>query len=164
VKEQERHRFCGLKWKSALMALVCFAAFISGGSHAYARPLSENNDPPQPSSHQPPHSRTGQEGKPDKLGMNSFFHPYSGGAYFNPARGHRGQVTSTDYVDWLHKYIGPAGNKMIGLFKPRIAAKLFSTLSLGFGYLYHYKDDDRRAFPNVHKRNSERRLYLMMYF
>jgi hypothetical protein len=96
--------------------------------------------------------------------MNSFFHPYSGGAYFNPARGHRGQVTSTDYVDWLHKYIGPAGNKMIGLFKPRIAAKLFSTLSLGFGYLYLQKDDYLRVLPNVRKRNGEQKLYLMLYF
>jgi hypothetical protein len=52
--EHERQRFCGLTWKFALMALVCCAALISGGSHAYGRLLSESNDPPQPKWHQPP--------------------------------------------------------------------------------------------------------------
>jgi len=76
----------------------------------------------------------------------------------------RGQVTAIYYVYWLHTYIGPAGNKTIGIFKPRIAVKLFRNLSLGFEYLYFHKDNYLRDFPDVHKRNSEQKLYLMLYF
>jgi len=93
---------------------------------------------------------------------------YSGGAEakfegtLNLAK--RGQVTAIYYLYWLHTYIGPAGNKIIGIFKPRIAVKLFSNLSLGFEYLYYHKDSYLRDFPDVHKRNSEQKLYLMLYF
>ena len=93
---------------------------------------------------------------------------YSGGAEakfegtLNLAK--RGQVTAIYYLYWLHTYIGPAGNKIIGIFKPRIAVKLFSNLSLGFEYLYYHKDGYLRDFPDVHKRNSEQKLYLMLYF
>jgi hypothetical protein len=76
----------------------------------------------------------------------------------------RGQVTAIYYLYWLHTYIGPAGNNVIGVFKPRIALKLFSNLSLGFEYLYYHKDSYLRDFPNVHVRNSEQKVYLMMYF
>jgi hypothetical protein len=164
VTEQERHRSRGLKWKFALAALVCFVAFISDGSHAYGRLSSGSKGPPRPRGHQSPHSKTGREWNTDGLGINFFFHPYSGGAYFNSARGDRGQVTSIHDLDWLHKYIGSAENKISGIFKPRIAAKLFSTLSLGFGYLYLQKDDYLRVLPNVRKRNGEQKLYLMLYF
>ena len=54
TKQETADVCCGTKWKFALMALVCFAALISGGSPAYGRPLSESNDPPRPGSHQPP--------------------------------------------------------------------------------------------------------------
>ena len=37
-------------------------------------------------------------------------------------------------------------------------------LSLGFEYLYYHKDSYLRDFPDVHKRNSEQKLYLMLYF
>lgn len=76
----------------------------------------------------------------------------------------RGQVTAIYYLYWLHTYIGPAGNNVIGIFKPRIAVKLVSNLSLGFEYLYYHKDNYLRDYPNVHKRNSEQKVYLMMYF
>jgi hypothetical protein len=78
--------------------------------------------------------------------------------------GNRGQVTAIYYLYWLHTYVGPVGHKIIYLFKPRIAVRLFSNLSLGFEYLYYHKDNYLRDFPNVHKRNSEQKLYLMMYF
>ena len=75
-----------------------------------------------------------------------------------------GQVTAIYYLYWLHTYVGPAGDKIIGIFKPRIAVRLFGNLSLGFEYLYYHKDSYLRDFPDVHKRNSEQKVYLMWYF
>jgi len=75
-----------------------------------------------------------------------------------------GQVTAIYYLYWLHTYVGPAGNKIIEVFKPRIAVKLFGNLSLGFEYLYFHKDSYPRDFPDVHFSNSEQKLYLMLYF
>jgi hypothetical protein len=76
----------------------------------------------------------------------------------------RGQVTAIYYLYALHTYIGPAGNKFIGIFKPRIAVRIIGNLSLGFEYLFYHKDGYLRDFPDVHKRNSEQKLYLMLYF
>ena len=78
--------------------------------------------------------------------------------------GNVGQVTVIYYLYWLHTYIGPAGNKIIGIFKPRVAVRLFGNVSLGMEYTYYHKDSYLRDFPNVHVRNSEQKLYLMMYF
>lgn len=75
-----------------------------------------------------------------------------------------GQVTVIYYLYLLHTYIGPAGNNIIGVFKPRIAIKLLSNLSLGFEYLYYHKDGYLRDLPDFHKRNSQQKLYLMLYF
>lgn len=75
-----------------------------------------------------------------------------------------GQVTAIYYLYGLHTYIGPAGNKIISIFKPRIAVKIFSNLSLGFEYLYFHKNSQLRDFPDVHQKNSEQKLYLTLYF
>ncbi len=76
----------------------------------------------------------------------------------------RGQVTAIFYLYRLHTYIGPAGYKNIVVFKPRIAVRLFSNLSLGFEYLLYHKDSYFRYFPDVSKRGDEQRLYLILYF
>jgi hypothetical protein len=75
-----------------------------------------------------------------------------------------GQVTAIYYLYGLHTYIGPAGNEVIGVFKPRIAVNLLSNLSLGFEYLYYHKNNQLRDLPDVHASNSEQKLYLMLYF
>ncbi len=75
-----------------------------------------------------------------------------------------GQATAIYYLYWLHTYIGPAGDKIMSIFKPRIAVKLFSNLSLGFEYLYYHKGSYLRDFPDVHKNKSEQKIYLMLYF
>ena len=78
--------------------------------------------------------------------------------------GRAGQVTAIYYLYWLHTYVGPAGDKIIGVFKPRIAVRLLNNLSIGFEYLYYHKDSYLRDFPDVRRRNSEQKLYLMLYF
>jgi hypothetical protein len=76
----------------------------------------------------------------------------------------KGQLTAIYYFYWLHTYVGPAGTKIIGIFKPRIAVRIVGNLSLGFEYLYYHKDNYLRDFPDVHVRNSEQKFYLMLYF
>jgi len=75
-----------------------------------------------------------------------------------------GQVTAIYYLYGLHTYVGPAGNKIIGIFKPRIAVKLIGNLSLGFEYFYYHKASYYRDSPDVHMSHSEQKLYLMLYF
>jgi hypothetical protein len=76
----------------------------------------------------------------------------------------RGQLTAIYYLYWLHTYVGPVGHKVISIFKPRIAIRLVSNLSLGFEYLLYAKNSQLRDYPDVHAHNSEQKLYLMLYF
>ena len=75
-----------------------------------------------------------------------------------------GQLTAIYYLYGLHTYIGPAGNKVLGVFKPRIAVKIFDHLSLGAEYLLYHKRSALRDFPDIHTSNSEQKLYLLLYF
>ncbi|MCG2812858.1 MAG: hypothetical protein L6428_15605 [Candidatus Aminicenantes bacterium] len=46
--DQERQSFRGLKWKFALVALVCFVVLTCGGAYMYGRQLTVSNDLPRP--------------------------------------------------------------------------------------------------------------------
>jgi len=76
----------------------------------------------------------------------------------------RGQLTAIYYIYGLHTYIGPAGNKVISIFKPRIAVKISGAFSLGFEYMLYAKNSQLRDFPDVHASNSQQKIYLMLYF
>ncbi|MHB8094191.1 MAG: DUF3943 domain-containing protein [Candidatus Aminicenantales bacterium] len=76
----------------------------------------------------------------------------------------RGHLTMAYYLYRLHTYIGPAGYKIIGVFKPSLAVKLVRNLSLGFEYLYYQKASHYRNFPDAYRSNSEQKLFLMFYF
>ena len=103
-----------------------------------------------------------------EAGIHVRNYDYSGGgeaaleATMNIAK--LGQVTALYYFYKLQTYIGPRGHKNISVFKPRIAVQLSGNLSLGFEYLYYHKDSYLRDSPDVHGRNSEQKLYLMVYF
>jgi hypothetical protein len=73
-------------------------------------------------------------------------------------------VSAIYYVYGLHTYIGPAGNKVISVFKPTISVKLFSNVSLGFEYLLYAKNSQLRDYPDVHAHDSEQKLYLMLHY
>jgi hypothetical protein len=75
-----------------------------------------------------------------------------------------GQVTAIYYLYRLHTYVGPAGYKIIEIFKPRIAVRLLNNISVGFEYLYYHKDSLYRDFPHIHQSNSEQKVYVMVYF
>ncbi len=76
----------------------------------------------------------------------------------------RVQLTVIDYLYGLHVVVGPAGNKIINIFRPRIAVRLISNLSLGFEYSYYQKASYLKYYPDVRKSDSEQKLYLMLYF
>ena len=78
--------------------------------------------------------------------------------------GRIGQVTAIYHMYGLHTVVGPAGNKIISVFKPRIAIRLSGALSLGCEYLSYHKDSYLRDFPDVHVSNSEQKIFLMLYF
>lgn len=75
-----------------------------------------------------------------------------------------GQVTVIYYLYWLRTYVGPVGEKTIAIFKPRIAVRLYKNLSLGFEYTHYRKYNNLRDLPDVHRKESEQKLYLMLYF
>ena len=78
--------------------------------------------------------------------------------------GQIGQVTTIYYLYWLHTYVGPGGNKVISIFKPRIAIKLSNNLSIGYEYLYYHKNSYFRYFSDIKRSNSQQKIYLMLYF
>ena len=103
-----------------------------------------------------------------EAGVHGRNYDYSGGGEFKVEGtlnlGKVGQLTGIYYYYGLRTYIGQAGTKNISIFKPRVALRLASNLSLGFEYLYYFKDTNYRDFPEVHMSSSEQKLYLMLYF
>jgi hypothetical protein len=101
-------------------------------------------------------------------GVHGRNYDYSGGAEakFEGTLnvGQIGQVTAIYYLYLLHTYVGPSGNKIISIFKPRIAIKISNNLSLGFEYLYYHKNSYLRDFPDINRGHSEQKIYLMLYF
>ncbi len=75
-----------------------------------------------------------------------------------------GQLTAIYYVYQLHTYVGPAGNKTISIFKPRIAVRLYKNLSLGYEFTHYHKYNNLRDLPDVIRSENEQKFYLMLYF
>ena len=76
----------------------------------------------------------------------------------------RVQMSAVYFLYRLTTYVGPPGYKNIVVFKPRLAVRLFSNLSLGFEYLFYHKDTYLRNYADVSKRSDEQKLYLLLYF
>lgn len=91
---------------------------------------------------------------------------YAGGlqAMFEMAFNIGGWVTVTPayYIYGLHNYVGVAGNSITGIFRPKIAVKVTSFLSVGFEFLQYGKDTYYRDYPEEHVRNNEQRFYIML--
>ena len=73
-------------------------------------------------------------------------------------------MTAIYYVYQLHTYVGPAGNKTISIFKPRIAVRLYKNLSLGYEFTHYHKYNNLRDLPDVIRSENEQKFYLMLYF
>jgi hypothetical protein len=69
-------------------------------------------------------------------------------------------LTASYYFYGLHTYVGAAGNNIVGIFRPRIAIKIFNPVSIGFEYLLYAKNSFLHDFPNVHLTSSEERVYI----
>ncbi len=68
--------------------------------------------------------------------------------------------TLSYYFYGLHTYVGAAGNNIVGIFRPRIAIKIFKSLNIGFEYLLYTLNSFLRDFPNKHLNNTEERIYI----
>ncbi len=71
-------------------------------------------------------------------------------------------VSASYYLYALHTFVGASGNNLIGIFRPRITVKIFRSISMGFEYLMYHKDGYLLDYPDVHSRNSEQRIFLMI--
>jgi hypothetical protein len=91
---------------------------------------------------------------------------YAGGfeAMFEAAfnLGGWGNITAAYYIYALHTYVGASGNSIVGIFRPKIAVNVTNFLSVGFEFLQYGKDSYLRDFPDVHVRNNEQRVYIML--
>jgi hypothetical protein len=92
---------------------------------------------------------------------------YAGGlqAMFESALnlgGLRTTITAAYYIYGLHNYIGVTGNSITGIFRPKIAVKVLDFLSVGFEFLQYGKDSYFHDFPEIHVRNNEQRIYIML--
>ena len=67
------------------------------------------------------------------------------------------------YYYIIHPYVGPKGNNLIGILKPRITFQLYKNLSLGFEYYVYYEDRYLLDYPNVHVNRTEEKLFLLLY-
>jgi hypothetical protein len=76
--------------------------------------------------------------------------------------GLRTTITAAYYIYGLHNYVGVAGNSITGIFRPKIAVKVLSWLSVGFEFLQYGKDSYFHDFPDEHVRNNEQRVYIML--
>lgn len=77
--------------------------------------------------------------------------------------GGRVAVTFIGYYWWFHTYVGTAGNSYIGLIKPRIAARIFDNVSIGFEHMVYYSDRYPRDFPSVHAVRTEEKFFVQLF-
>jgi uncharacterized protein DUF3943 len=71
-------------------------------------------------------------------------------------------ISASYYLYALHTFVGASGNNVIGIFRPRITVNILQSISIGFEYLLYHKDGYLNDYPDVHARNSEQRIYLMI--
>jgi hypothetical protein len=69
-------------------------------------------------------------------------------------------ISASYYIYGLHTYVGTAGNYLVGIFKPKIAVKVFGDIYLGFEFLQYGKDAFLTDLPDFHIRNNEERIFI----
>ncbi len=67
------------------------------------------------------------------------------------------------YYYFIHTYIGMPGNNFIGILKPRITARLYKSLSVGYEHFIYYNDRHLRNSPAIQSVKTEDKIFLMIY-
>ena len=73
-----------------------------------------------------------------------------------------GSLTTDYFLYWVHTYVGPAGNNLIGIFKPRLGVQLYRNLSIGFEYLVFHRAADYESYPNFYSLHTEQKVYVVL--
>ena len=72
-------------------------------------------------------------------------------------------ITFIGYYWWFHTYVGTAGNSYIGIIRPRIAARVFGNVSIGFEHMVYYGERYPRDFQSVHSVRTEEKVFVQMF-
>jgi hypothetical protein len=67
------------------------------------------------------------------------------------------------YYYMIHTYVGAPGNNFIGIFKPRITARLFKNLNIGFEHYVYSDDRYLKDFAAIHSVRTEQKIFLLLY-
>jgi hypothetical protein len=63
----------------------------------------------------------------------------------------------------IRTYVGLPGDNFIGIMKPRITARLFKELSVGFEHYIYTNDRYLKDYPAVHSVRTEQKIFLLLY-
>jgi hypothetical protein len=69
-------------------------------------------------------------------------------------------ISASYFLYGVHVYVGEPGNYIVGIFRPRIAVKVFKDVYLGFEFLQYGKDGYLTNLPDIHERNNEQRIFI----
>jgi hypothetical protein len=67
------------------------------------------------------------------------------------------------YAYWIRTYIGINGNNFVHILKPRITARIYKSLKIGYEYYLYYNDRYLRGFQAIHSVQTEQKLFILIY-
>lgn len=68
------------------------------------------------------------------------------------------------YYFVIHTIVGPPGNNLIAILKPRATVRLYKGLSIGFEHFVYYNNRYLRNSIAIHAIRTEQKLFLLYYF
>ncbi|MBK5285599.1 MAG: DUF3943 domain-containing protein [Bacteroidia bacterium] len=67
------------------------------------------------------------------------------------------------YYFFIHTYVGPPGDNVIGIFKPRVTVRLFRQLSIGFEHFIYTDNRTLKNLPPISSVRTEQKIFLQLY-
>jgi len=71
-------------------------------------------------------------------------------------------ISASYFLYGLHVYVGDSGNYIVGMFRPRVAVKVYKSVFIGFEFMQYGKDGYLNHLPDVHVRNNEQRIFISL--
>jgi len=103
----------------------------------------------------------------DTTNPNFQNYTYAGGAqlkYQTSLTWHRFSFLAQYYLYWLHTYVGPSGNDLIGILRPRIAFRVYRGIGISYeSFLYHRTSTNPNG-GTIRNHTTEQRVYLLLGF
>ena len=67
------------------------------------------------------------------------------------------------YYYLFHTTVGLPGNNFIGIFRPRITARVYKAISIGYEYFVYTDDRYLKDSPYVHNGRTEQKAFVLIY-